>query len=115
MILIHGHAGEAALKEVSGPSGAGVDVVGVAPVRLAHRKGQTLAGARRQNQVNVVGHQAIGPHLDLPPLRLPRQKLAIDDGISSLKEDRRPPVAALGHVVRKAWNHDSRLPGHDGA
>jgi hypothetical protein len=52
--------------------------------------------------MHMVGHQAVGPDLDAALAGLFGQQVAVDLLIPILEEDRLAPVAALGHVVRKA-------------
>jgi hypothetical protein len=42
---------------------SGVDEVGVASMRLAHRPAQPVSGLRGQDQMHVIGHQTPGPDL----------------------------------------------------
>ena len=51
---------------------ARVDEGGIAPVRLAQRPAEPLGRRGRQDEMDVVGHQAIAPHRD----RLARAGLA---------------------------------------
>jgi hypothetical protein len=67
---LYSHRGEAALEEVAGPARAGVDEVGVAPVRFADRQAQSQLVGRRQDQVDGVWHEAVGPGLDAALARL---------------------------------------------
>ncbi len=55
----------------------------------------------------MVGHQAIGPNLDLRLAGLRRQQVAIDVLIAILEEDRLTPVAPLGHVAPKAGDQEA--------
>ena len=70
MHVIHGDAAEAALGQMPGDPRPRVDKPSVAPVRLADtarqrraRRRRRVALGRRQDQVHVVRHQAIGPAL----------------------------------------------------
>jgi hypothetical protein len=51
------------------------------------------------------------PNLDLRLAGLRRQKVAIDVLATILEEDRLTPVAPLGHVVRKARDHEAGETG----
>jgi hypothetical protein len=63
MCLVRSHGGETALKQMSRPATTSVDEIGVTPMRFPN--GTTEAGGllRPQNQMHVVGHQAVGPYL----------------------------------------------------
>ena len=61
MIIVHRHAAEPALEQMPGFARAGVDEGGVAPVGLADRARKAVARRGRQNEMQVVRHQAIGP------------------------------------------------------
>ncbi len=63
MILIHGKGGETALPEKAGPALALVDLARVTHMRRADGGGQGPGLVWRGDQVDVVGHQTIGPHL----------------------------------------------------
>jgi hypothetical protein len=60
----------------------------------------------------MVGHQSVGPDLDVALEGLFGQEVAIDLLIPVLEEDRLAPVAPLSHVVRKAWGDDPGVAGH---
>jgi hypothetical protein len=76
MILVHRDRGKPTLKEMSRPSATRVDEVGLSTVRPPDRPAQTLRRSRRQDQVNVAPHQAIGPDLDVRLARLLDQQIA---------------------------------------
>ena len=95
-----------------GPAAARIDEVGVAPVRLSHRQPEPGVVLRRQDQVDVVGHEAIGPDLDTPAPDLFRQKIAVDLLVAVLKENRLAPVSTLGDVVGQSGNNDASETGH---
>jgi hypothetical protein len=61
---------------MSRPSPTRVDEVGLSTVRPPDRPAQTLRRSRRQDQVNVAPHQAIGPDLDVRLARLLDQQIA---------------------------------------
>ena len=81
-------------------------------MRLPHRSPEPLLVPWRQDQVDVIGHEAPGPDLDARPLRLFGQQVAIDLLIPVLEEDRLTPIAPLGHVVRKTRNDDAGEASH---
>ncbi len=80
---------------------------------FADRQAEAVLGPRGQDEVNVIGHQAIGPYRHLAPARLAGQEVAINRLIARLEEDRPAPVAPLGDVVGAAGRHDASLTGHE--
>jgi len=75
---------------------------GVPPVRLADRPRETVRRPRRENQMDVVRHQAIGPDLHRRLAAALAQEVAIELVVRRLEEHRLAAVAALGHVMREA-------------
>lgn len=110
--LVHRDGGEAALKQVPGPAPARIDEVGVAPMCLADGAVETIFTLGHHNEVDVVGHQTVGPDRDARPLRLLGQEIAIDLLIAVLEEDRFAAIAALRDVVGETWDNDARAAGH---
>ena len=55
----------------------------------------------------MVGHQAIGPHLNPRLACLLGQQIAINILITVLKEDRLTPITSRGDVVRDARDNDA--------
>ena len=62
--------------------------------------------------MNVIGHQAVSPHLHPGFAHLLRQKVEIDLLVAVLEEDRLAPIASLRHVVRQARNDDASEARH---
>lgn len=91
---------------------AGIEEGGVAPVRLADRTGQPLRRRRREDEVNVIGHEAIGPALDAIGLAALGEEIAVERVVFGLEEDRLTAIAALGDMVRRAGNGDAGDAGH---
>jgi len=64
--------------------------------------------------VDMVGHQAIAPDLDMrPPAGFGRQ-VQIELIIPTLEEHLLAAVAALGHMVGDAGQDEARKTGHGG-
>jgi hypothetical protein len=112
MRFVERHRGEPALKQMSGPSRAGIDEARILPVRLADRTREPVGRTRRKHEMDVVGHQAIGPHLDRRLAATLGEQVAIERVIRGLEEDLLAPVAALGYVVRKARDDDTADARH---
>src|SRR5271165_6915350 len=65
VVFIHDERGEAALPQVPSPALPEVDPPRVPPMCLADGATQALGGLRDNDQVNMIGHQAICPDRDL--------------------------------------------------
>ena len=99
--VVQHHRRKAALEQVPGPATAGVNEVGIAPVRLAYRLPKIAAVRRLQYQVDMIGHQAVRPDGDAGLERLLGEQIEIDLMIAVLKEDGLAPVATLGYMMRQ--------------
>jgi len=62
--------------------------------------------------VNVVGHQAPGPHLDPGRDAIGGEQVAIKRIVAAGKEGLRTAIAALGDVMRMTWDNDTGKTGH---
>ena len=78
---------------------------------LAEGARKPVGGLRREHEVDVVGHQAIRPHLDRGLAALLREQVAIERVIGRREEHGLTAVAALGHVMRMARNDNARHGG----
>ncbi len=61
--IVHHHRAEPALKQMTGAAPARLDEAGIAAVGRAETR-QARRRLGREHQVDMVGHQAIGPDLD---------------------------------------------------
>ena len=69
-----------------GPALPRVDIAGVMAVDMAEGPGQPVAILRHGDDMNMVGHQAIAPDLDMrPPCRLGEQ-IEVEPVIAILEE-----------------------------
>jgi hypothetical protein len=75
---------------MTAPAAPAIDEIRVAPVRFADGVAQTRLVARHREDVNMVGHQAAGPDLHVPPHRLSGQQIAIHVLVAVVEEDRLP-------------------------
>jgi hypothetical protein len=94
------------------PAPSGIDEIGVAPMRLSDRQPQTIRSRRSENQVNMIGHETVGPHVDSGLARLLRQQIPIDLLVAVLKKDRLSTIPALRNMMGKAGLHRSRQSCH---
>ena len=112
MGVVHRERGEPRLEQMAGRAGAGVDERGEAPMRFPHRPRQRVGVGGDQNELNVVGHQAIGPAGDPVGAAALGEKIAIEGVIARLGEQRLPAIAALRHVMGQAGNGDAGETRH---
>ncbi len=112
MALVQRKRMKTLLPEVAAPSLPPVDAPRVAAVGLAQRGAQPVLARRHENEMDVVGHQAIGPnrrvHLAAPFAEQGEIVLVV----AVLEEHRQAPRAALGHVMRVSGDDQSRRSWH---
>jgi hypothetical protein len=99
MVFVDRPRGEATLEQVAGDPRPCVGEGGEAPVRLANRLGESVGGGGNEDQMNMVGRQAIGPAGDGVGAAPPGHQIAIERVVARVDEQRLPPIAALGDVV----------------
>ena len=112
MALIHRHRAIAALPQVAARAHPGVDIAGVVAMHLAERAPQTVRARRCDDQVHMVGHQAVGPHLHPRRPRRLGQQVEVELVVAVLKERWLTPIPTLGDVMRDAGDHDAGEAGH---
>ena len=110
--LVHDYRGKSVLEQMPGPAAARIDEVGVAPMRLAHGQAKSGIVSWREDQVDVIGHQAIGPDLNAAPADLFGEQVTINLLVAVLEEDRLAPIAPLGHMVRQSGNDHAGEASH---
>src|SRR3984957_3211636 len=115
MGFVHRDAAEPALKKIPGDARAGVDEGGIAPMRLAVRARQPFKRRWRQNEMDVIGQQAIGPAGDAVLLASLGEQIAIQRIIAGLREQLLAPVAALRDVMGNVGNDNAGKTGHGAA
>ncbi len=103
---------KALLPEVAAPSLAEVDAARVAAVGFTQGGAQPVFVRRHDNEMDVVGHQAIGPHLGARLAAPFAEQGEIVSVIAVLEEPRQAPRAALGHVMRMFGDDQSRRSWH---
>lgn len=86
-------------------SHAGIYITGVVPMDMAKCPAHSARVARYRDDVNVVGHQAIGPDLHSVPFGGVCQQIKIRRVIAVFEECPCAPVAALRHSVVLAFTH----------
>src|SRR3546814_13440759 len=78
---------------------------------IAEGSPQAVLILRHQHDVDMIGHQAIGPDLATRPLRRIGQQTEIEFIIPILEEGAPAPVAPLRHMVRDAGQDNARKTG----
>ena len=112
MRFVERHGAEAALKQMPGDAQTRVDEAGVPAVRFAERQRQTIRGIGHQDEMDVVGHQAIRPHRDAGLAATLGQQIAVKRIVAILEENLLPPVATLGDMMRQTGHDDAGEAGH---
>ena len=62
--------------------------------------------------MDVIGHQAVGPDLRTRPASRVREQVAVERVVTVLEKRLLAAVAALGHVIRIAGQHEARKTSH---
>lgn len=112
MVFIHGDGAEPPLPEMARPIVTPVDKVRLLPVRLGEHVAQAVLVAWHDNEMDVIGHQAIGPDCGLRSLRACLDKRKIPRLITVLKKHRLAAVAALRDVMGNIWHNKAGNSGH---
>jgi hypothetical protein len=82
-------------------------------MRLADGAQKASFTRRRQNQMKMVGDQAVGPAHDAIGRAALGQRIAIKRMITLPDENRQPPIATLGDMMRRAGNDDASDAGQE--
>jgi hypothetical protein len=112
MVLVHRHAAETALPEMPGALAPRMNDAGIFAVNRRQRPAQPIGIGRNQHQMDVIGHQAPRPHLHFRLLAGRRQQIAVPSKITVGEKCSRATIAALGNVMRQAWNDNTGEAGH---
>ena len=89
---------EALLPQMTGPSVPTVDFKSIAMVRLTQWPGEPVLARRHPDQMDVIGHQTVGPDIEGVAARLPRQERCLGAVVVLGEEDRHSPGTALRYV-----------------
>lgn len=98
---------------MTGRTQARVDIASIMAMHEPEGPPQSVHIFRHGDDVDMVGHQAIGPdrHARLP--RGLRQQIEIQRIIVIFKKRPLPPVTTLRDVMRDARQDEARKAGHD--
>ena len=104
---------EAVLPEVSGAAAAGIDHLGVAAVGAAEEDGEGVFAVGDGDEVDVVGHEAVGEEADAGVGEVGGEEVEVDTAVGLGEEDVLVVGAALGDVVGATWEDDASISWHD--
>ena len=79
-----------------------IEIAGIQPMRAAHRQSEARVVPRRQNEMHVVGHQAIGPNRNAEPGARLRHPITIERVIAVAEKHPLAAIAALRDVMGQA-------------
>ena len=99
---------------MAAPTVARIDEPRIAPVGVGKGCAQAVRIGRHDDHMDMVRHQAVGPH---PGSGCPggvRQELAIGDEIILLEEGGSAPIAALGNMIGRAGYDEPGKTGQMG-
>lgn len=111
MHLVHRDRAEPALPQMASPAVPRVDPPGIAAVGVGKGRPEPVGIGGNDDQVNVVGHQAIGPDLSRRGLCGLGQQLAIGEKIILLEKGRAATIAALRDMIGQSGDDE---PGKSG-
>ena len=100
------------LPQVAAPVLAEIDVPGVAPVGLGERRPEAVFVRRHEHQMDVIGHQAIGPDFRPRLSAALGEERKIAPVVVVAEKGFLAAVAALGNVVGVSGDDQSRQTRH---
>ncbi|MFM2124335.1 MAG: hypothetical protein RL328_786 [Acidobacteriota bacterium] len=103
---------EAGLPEVAGAALADVDGLGVAAVDAAHEDGEGVFAVGDCDEVDVVGHEAVGEEADAAGVEVFAEELQVEFAVAYGEEDVLAVGSALGDVIGQSGGDDSRISWH---
>ena len=81
-------------------------------MRVLQGSRRRIGVARDDDQVDMIGHQAITKHGETMEFRVAPEQVEIDEAVDVAAEDDLPGVATLRHVMRNVNDNDARQSGH---
>ncbi len=90
-----------------------VDEPGVASVQVSQGTPQTVFVYGHQNEVHVVGHEAVGPYLGAGTGAAVCQQVSIEGIVPLFEKSPLSTIAPLGDVMGKAGDDHSSKPSHE--
>jgi hypothetical protein len=111
--FVHNIGSKSPLPQVACPPLTLVERRSVALVRPGKHSPQAIRSFRRNNEVDVIRHEAVGPNLSLRLSRRLRDQSQIPAVLPIIEEDALAPIAPLGHMMRRSGDHEPCEPCHD--
>lgn len=111
MVLVEQAGGKSSLPKKSSPTFTEVDLPGEPAVGFPDRACQSRFGAWHRDEVDMIGHQTIGPDIRSVELAPPFQEVQVVLVIGLMKKGGQPAVPALRDMV---WESDPDDAGHSG-
>lgn len=90
----------------------GIPVRGITSVGVLQRQGQRLGTARNNDQVHVVGHEAVAEKTQLVEVRVAPQQFEIHPPFAVRRQQELPRVSALRHMMRNIYDSDTGKARH---
>jgi len=85
----------------------GVPVGSIASVGVLQGEAQAVGGAGHDNQMHVVGHEAVTKQREVIEFAVSSQEIEIDSSFLVGRKEELPSVSALGDVVGKINCYDT--------
>ena len=95
MRLVHRNRAEPSLPQMARPALPCIDVAGIMAMDIAEGSAQPVSIPRHGDDVDMVGHQAIAPDLDMGPAGRFGEQVEIELIIPIFEEGLLAPVTAL--------------------
>ena len=112
MLLVHDERVKALLPEMSPPSLAEIDHARVSAMGLGQCVAETKRVGGHEDQVDVIGHKAIGQDLRAAAATVGGKQASIFGVVLITKEGTLAPISPLGDMVGQSWNDDPGEPSH---
>ena len=96
------------------PAARPIDALGVAHMQGFQHTLQPVVSCRDDNQVYVVGHEAVCEHFNLVFVAVLSEPQQVSLAIFVREKDVFAPIAALGHVMWNICKYGSGKSGHNG-
>jgi len=82
-------------------------------MRFADRPPQRLPAVGDQDQMDMIGHQAVGPDRDTMLAALLTQQIAIEFVVGIGEKHVLAPISALGDMMGQTGNDETSDAGHE--
>ena len=84
-----------------------VKILGIAHMEGVEGAGQSPLGLGDADDVDMIGHKAVGPDIHGEPLRVFAEPIEISTVVGIVLEDRPIVISTLNDMVRESGNGDS--------